>query len=186
MPERAARRGSSVKPPVMSEADQADLFEVAYKEGIRAIESQASELENLRSKVVAFAGFVGAAAAFLVGSGLANTEAHAKLRDGWFYGIAVTASVLALAWLTFTLLTLKFVQNWKQKISSKDLIAQTLRREVPPATKAKFFEELAEAYDTTRANNERELESVRDYFLWAVGLGVFQLLLWIALVWAKG
>src|SRR5690349_1031373 len=74
-----------------------DLYKVAYEESRRTLDDQADELNRIRDRAVQFEVFIGAATAFLVGTGL-----QAPHRDTTFRilaGVATAASVMMILFL---------------------------------------------------------------------------------------
>ena len=175
-----ASGGSSPKPDIEKHAD---LYEVAYQEAQRALDDQAGEVKSVRDRAVQFTAFVGAATAFLVGTGLES--AH---RDAVFYVLASLASALSAA-LILLLIAVLGPSNrnlWHYRVSATSLITGWIETEVPLPSNGHFFRRLAEQYDDWRVKNERLLRGIRQSYRWLIIVGSTQVTVWAALVWAKG
>jgi hypothetical protein len=159
------------------------LYRIAYEEGQRALDDQRDELKSIRDRAVSFTAFVGAATAFLVGTGLKTGN-----RDIVFYVLAGVASALSTV---FILLLLALLRPWKKKpwhyrLEPTKLITGWIDTEIPIPIEARFIRELAETYDGMQAQNEDLLGSLRNWFRWLILVGAAQVTVWAALVWAKG
>jgi hypothetical protein len=163
-------------------AQHADLYKVAYQEAQRALDDQQGELRSMRDRSVQFTAFIGAATAFLVGTGL-----HPAHRDVPFYILAGTASALtvALILLLLLLLTPSKRRYWYYRLSAKKLIKDSIETEVPPPTEAHFIRALALRYDGMRVENEKLLGALRRYYRWLIVVGIVQITVWATLVWVK-
>jgi|SRR5580698_1605493 hypothetical protein len=180
-PRSEPARSSSAKSRVV--ADQADLYEIAYAESQRTLDDQQDELKGMRDRAVSFTAFVGAATAFLVGTGL-----QVKHRDAGFYTIAIIASVLSslsIA-LLIALLNPSTRKKWDYRLSAKSLISGWIETEVPVPSVAHFLRALATKYDDMRATNEILLSSLRTWYRWLIISGSAQVTVWAILVWWKG
>jgi hypothetical protein len=142
-----------------------DLYQVNYEEGHRALDDQQDELNGIRDRAVQFTVFVGAATAFLVGSGLQSPH-----RDAFFYAIAwvaSAASALSVS-LLFLVLNPSRRNKWAYRLSTK-----VLNRELEadaPTSKAYYFKKMAGMYDEMRESNEillRSMVSIRKSRDWA-------------------
>lgn len=163
-------------------AKHTDMYRIAYQEGQRALDDQQDELKGMRDRAVQFTAFVGAATAFLVGSGL-----HPAHRDAAFYALAGVASALSAVLILLLLALLRPMAGrlWHYRLSAKSLIAGWIETEVPPPTEAHFLRALAEKYDDMRAENEKLLSLLRTWYRWLVVVGAAQVTVWAALVWVK-
>jgi hypothetical protein len=177
------QHGGSLPSAKRDIAQHVDLYKVAYQEAQRALDDQQGELRSMRDRSVQFTAFIGAATAFLVGTGL-----HPAYRDVLFYILASVASALsvALILLLLALLTPSNRRLWYYRLSAKSLIAGYIETEVPPPTEAHFLRALAERYDGMRVENEKLLSAVRAYYRWLIVVGIAQITVWAALVWVKG
>jgi hypothetical protein len=162
-----------------------DLYQVAYEEGRRTLDDQTDELNRMRDRAVNFAVFVGAATAFLVGTGL-----QAPRRDSTFYAIAILASALSALMIFLLFMVLNPAKRkkelWNYRLSPKLLIQGWIETEVPVPSKAQFNKELARVYDDMVMKNETVLGTLRTAYRWLIVVGSAQLMVWAALVWIKG
>jgi len=161
----------------------ADLYRVAYEESQRTLDDQQDELKGMRDRAVQFTAFVGAATAFLVGTGL-----HATHRYATFYVLAGIASVFSVVsiGLLIALLNPWKKKPWEYRLSAKILIDSWIESEVPGPSEAKFLRALAERYDKMRCANEDLLRSLRTWYRWLIIVGSAQVTIWAVLVWLKG
>ena len=166
-----------------ADRDAAELYSVAYAESQRTLDDQQDELKGMRDRAVAFTTFVGAATAFLVGTGLTVTH-----RDITFYTLAAVASALSAGWilLLIALLNPRKKKKWNYRLSAKSLITGWIETEVPGPSKAQFLRALALTYDEMRTANEDLLGPLRTAYRWLIIVGSAQVTLWAALVWLKG
>jgi hypothetical protein len=159
--------------------DQTDLYRVAYTESQRTLDDQRAELQGMRTRSVQFTAFVGAATAFLVGTGL-----HATDRNALFYTLAAIAS--AISALSIVLLVLLLHpsnrKKWEYRMSAKSLINGWIETDVPPSEHL-FLRELALKYDEMHTANESLLQSLRTRYRWLIIAGSAQVVIWAALVW---
>lgn len=162
-----------------------DLYQVAYEEGRRTLDDQTDELNRMRDRAVNFAVFVGAATAFLVGTGL-----QAPHRDSTFYAIAILASALSALMILLLFIVLNPAKRrkeyWNYRLSPGSLIQGWIETEVPVPSKAQFNRALANVYDDMIKRNETVLSALRAAYRWLVVTGSVQLMVWAALVWIKG
>jgi hypothetical protein len=182
LPGGSAHRSSGGSGQPNRSSSQTDLYQMAYEASQRALDDQQDELGRLRDRGVNFAAFIGAATAFLVGTGL-----NASHRDWVFYLIAICASVCSLAflWALIVLLNPSTRKLWRARISARVLIDEWIDVDLPP-TQAQFTKELALSYDKARENNEKLLQAVRTWYRVLILVGSAQVLLWVALVWVRG
>lgn len=136
----------------------------------------------MRDRAVQFTAFVGAATAFLVGTGLSGTH-----RGVTFYVLASVASALSalLILLLLALLTPQTRRLWTYSLSTKKLISGWIETEVPLPTEADFFKKLAIMYDDMREENSGLLRALRTWYRWLVVVGAAQVAVWAALVWVR-
>lgn len=166
-----------------ADRDAAELYSVAYAESQRTLDDQQDELKGMRDRAVAFTTFVGAATAFLVGTGLSVTH-----RDITFYTLAAVASAFSAVWilLLIALLNPRKKKKWNYRLSAESLITGWIETEVPGPSKAQFLRALALTYDEMRTANEDLLGPLRTTYRWLIIVGSAQVTLWAALVWLKG
>jgi hypothetical protein len=159
------------------------MYRIAYQEGQRTLDDQQSELSSLRDRAVQFTVFVGAATAFLVGTGLS-----APSRDATFYGLAISGSVLSALAIALLFMLLKPSKKapWNYRLSSNKLITGWIESDVPPPNEAYFLRSLAQTYDQMREANEVLLKSLRWRYQALLAAGAAQVTVWAALVWVKG
>ncbi len=178
-----AKRAGGVPPDKRSISEHTDLYQIAYEEGQRALDDQAGEIRGVRDRAVQFTVFVGAATAFLVGTGLQS--AH---RDAVFYTLASIASLLSAAMIALLIVVLGPSRSnlWHYRVSARSLINTWIETKVPPPSNGHFFRRLAEQYDDWRVKNEKLLSGLRKWYRWLIIVGSAQVTVWAALVWAKG
>jgi hypothetical protein len=180
---RAPARSENLRELSSAEIDEhAELYQVAYEESQRTLDDQQDELNHMRDRSVSYVSFVGAATAFLVGTGLTHSD-----RDWLFYLLAGVASVLTLAMIVFAWLLLNpsNVKPWSYRLSARVLIADWIEKDVPAPTKAELVRELAVTYDEMQTDNEVFLSNLRTLYRNLITSGVAQLVFWGALVWVK-
>jgi len=160
----------------------ADMYRIAYQESQRTLDDEQDELNRMRDRAVAYTAFVGAASAFLVGTGL---QAHGK--DVLFYTLASIASALtaSLIILLVALLTPSKAKLWHYRLSATSLIKGWIEADVPVPNEAAFIRALAIKYDDMHRENEILLKSLRQKYQWLIVCGTAQLTIWAALVWIK-
>jgi hypothetical protein len=169
--------------PSKRDVDQhVELYQIVYDESQRALDEQKDELGNIRDRAVQFVIFIGAATAFLVGTGL-----QAPHRDHSFYVLAILASVISLVMigLLFMVLNPSKKNEWTYRMSSDVLISE-IEREVPRPTKAQFIRSLAQLNDDSQRQNEKLLAPLRSMYRYLIAVGSLQVIVWAALVWWKG
>jgi hypothetical protein len=139
-PGRSEPHGSQAKNREASNNGLADLYRVAYVESQRTLDDQQDELKGMRDRAVSFTAFVGAATAFLVGTGL-----HATNRDVLFYILASLASALSALSivLLIALLNPSSKRKWNYRMSAASLIDGWIENEVPGPSEAQFLRALA-------------------------------------------
>jgi hypothetical protein len=176
------KRGNGLQPTKRDIDQHADLYRVAYQEGQRALNDQQDELKGMRDRAVSFTAFIGAATAFLVGTGL-----HANHRDALFYSLAGVASVLSAIFIILlsALLSPGHKRQWHYRMEPKKLITGWIETEVPLPSEAHFFRALAGTYDEMRQINEELLSSLRRLYRWLIVVGAAQITVWAALLWVK-
>ena len=157
-----------------------DHYLITYEESVRTLDDQADEVNRIRDRSVQFIVFVGAATAFLVGSGL-----QAAHRDSIFYaiaGVASAASVLMIV-LLFLVLNPPNKRLWNYRVSAKKMIA-IFEADVAPS-KSEFVRYLSLLNDDSREGNEKLLKPLRAYYRSLIIVGSVQVTIWAALVWAR-
>lgn len=179
-----AKRDSTPRPARHTHGtSDADMYRVAYEESQRTLDDQQDELKGMRDRAVQFTAFVGAATAFLVGTGL-----HTTTKDALFYTLAGIASGLsaALIVLLFILLMPSRKRLWHYRLSAGSLINGWIEAEVPPPNEAALVRAIAIKNDEMHRDNERLLGYLRKIYLYLIAIGAAQLTVWAALVWIKG
>src|SRR4051794_11682018 len=78
------------------------MYKIAFDESVRALKDQVDELSGIRTRLVSFLAFIGAATAFLVGSSLTRAT-----RDGAFYGLASLGTILLIATIAIVIALLR-------------------------------------------------------------------------------
>lgn len=184
-PSRDVREASSVAGGQLKRnavAGREDMYKLAYAESQRTLDDQTKELDSMRDRAVQFAAFVGAATAFLVGTGL--LAAH---KDIPFYILAGAASTVSAIWilLLFLLLNPSRRKLWGYRMSSTVLIEKWIESDVPEPTEANFLRQLTRAYERKRESNEAVLSSLRRLYRWFIVAGSAQVTIWAAVVWLK-
>jgi hypothetical protein len=162
--------------------DRGAMYRIAYEESQRALDDELDELKGMRDRAVNFMAFIGAATAFLVGTGLSSSN-----KDTAFYTIAGIASGLfaVVIVLLFFLLGPSRRRPWYNKISAGAIITEWIETDFPP-NEAQLMRALAEKNDDSRIQNEKVLGSLRSRYQLIIAGGAFQLVLWAILVWVKG
>ena len=175
-----ARRDRGSAPATRIVDSRGAMYRDVYEESQRSLDDQQDELKGMRDRAVQFTIFVGAATAFLVGTGL--TAAH---RDWVFYLIASVASLFSVVSVGLLLALLKPSKKhqWNYRLSSKSLIADWIESDVPVPTEPQFLRALAMLYDDMQDENEILLKPLRQIYQVLMVVGVLQLILWAALVW---
>lgn len=176
----AGRRDASGRRPEQVSAESADLYRIAYEQSVRALDDQLDELSGVRGRASAYMAFVGSATAFLVGTGLKATH-----RDGWFYLLALAASVASLFALYELGQLLRPVKEWSLRMSATIIIEKWIESEVPGPTVVDLVRALALRQDEARVTNDLVLGKVRKRYLKVVVSGGLGIVLWSALVWAR-
>jgi hypothetical protein len=158
------------------------MYKVVYEESQRSLDDQQDELKGMRDRAVQFSIFVGAATAFLVGTGL--TAAH---RDWVFYLIASVASLFSVVSIGLLLALLKPSKRhqWNYRLSSKTLISDWIESDVPEPTESQFMRALAKLYDDMQDENEKLLKPLRQMYQVLMAVGSLQLVFWAALIWIR-
>jgi hypothetical protein len=134
----------------------------------------------MRDRAVQFMVVIGAATAFLVGTGL-----EASRRDAVFYLLASTASALSIVAIVFLMILLTPSQKrlWHYRLSALRMIKGIESR--PPPNQASLIRALAIKNGEMHKENEILLRSLRKSYRWLVAVGIIQLTVWAALVWTR-
>lgn len=179
----ARSRRTDGQPSKRDTNDHDDLYQVVYEESQRTLDSQKDELNTIRDRTVQFAIFIGAATAFLVGSGLQSPH-----RDPAFYLMAGLASAVSLAsiGLLFWILNPNTKKLWITGVAADKLITDWIEKEVPRPSKAQFVKDLAIMNADTQHENEGLLAALRTRYRYLIAVGALQVIVWAALVWWKG
>lgn len=181
---QAGKRDSSLRQARHHDgATRAAQYRIAYQEGQRALDDQQDELNGMRGRGVQFTAFVGAATAFLVGTGLQHPS-----RDATFYTLASLASLLSagLIALILALLMPSRKNPWNYRMRPKILVEGWIEREVPFTDEAAMLREVALEYDEMYRKNEFLIKATRRAYKWLIVIGSAQVVLWASLVWVKG
>ena len=161
--------------------DSADLYELAYTQGLRALDDQLDELSGARSRASQFMALTITATAFLVGSGL-NSSTN---RDWIFYTLAIAGTVASVAALV-AMITLMQPRNFHFRMKPKTLVERWIERDVPaPPSKADLLRGLSLRIQDMIDSNETLLGTIRSRYWAVVVIGSASLLLWVTLVWAR-
>lgn len=169
------------------------MYRLAYEESQRALEDQMAQLDGMRLRTTQILAFIGTATAFLVGTGVGNGD-KSVVRDTWFYVLSGLGTLTFLATLCLAgtvLLGLHLVNkkprihNWNSRLSAGALV-RWIEADVPPPDEAAFLRAVAKDNDRSADENDVQLATVRKAYVWFVMLASTQLLVWAALVWARG
>jgi len=160
-----------------------ELYQIVYEESHRTLDNQKDELNSIRDRTVQYAIFIGAATAFLVGSGLA-----APHRDVSFYALAIIASLFSLMviGLLFSILNPSTKHLWVEGVSADYLIENWVKKADPRPRKAEFVRDLAIMNADSQQNNQKLLAPLRTRYRYLIAAGALQVIVWAALVWWKG
>jgi hypothetical protein len=177
-----AQPGKAAGTPKRQMPADPDMYRIAYQESQRTLDDEQDELNRMRDRAVQFAAFVGAATAFLVGTGLQATH-----RDAAFYTLASLASALSALFIICLFIILKpsHKRLWHYRLSATSLIDGWIEAEVPPPNEASFIRAMAMKYDEMHRNNAILLKSLRRTYQWLILSGTAQVTVWAALVWVK-
>ena len=161
---------------------RAEQYRIAYQEGQRTLDDEQDELKGMRDRAVQFTAFVGAATAFLVGTGLQHFN-----NDPLFYTLESSASLLSvmLILLILALLMPPKKKLWHYRMSPAILVEKWIECDVPPPDEASLLREMALLYDSMHRSNEILLTSVRRLYQSLIAIGAAQVTLWAVLVWIK-
>ena len=173
-------------------ASNAPMYRVAYTESIDALKDQVDELNGIRTRLVAYLGFVGSATAFLAGSILGSTRFTGVVnnrvatvidRSVGFYAIAGLATALLLAAIVLTVVILaprgtKMFRN----ASAYEIIAGHIEVDIP-TNEGLLLRNLALLNDKDFKSNRKVLAKIRRKYVVTVALGAVQLALLVCLVW---
>jgi len=157
------------------------MYRVAYEEGQRALDDQVDELNGARTRAVSYLAFVGTATAFLAGTSLRSVD-----RNWVFFLVAGSATALLVFMLLAALRVLVPKESWQYRISGKTLIEGWIEADVPEVNEAHLLRELTMRYDRMRANNSEIIRKLRQAYIFEIGAGTFQLILWLVLAWIFG
>jgi hypothetical protein len=182
-------------PAHRTRTDALELYKLAREEELRRLESQRDELDSMRQRTAQYLAFVGAATAFLAGSGL-----KAPARDGVFYGLAALASILSL-WMIFAcvrvFLALEFPaskdgwRNFRPKpiswafVLKPGALLAVIESDLPRPDEIDLVKYVASLYGEMSSDNAPGLAKVRRMYVSALVSGAVQVIGWTALVWVK-
>lgn len=193
------RRSEIYKRQGAVEESEQPMYEIAYDEAKRSVDSQLSELDGMRQRVVQFLAFIGSATAFLVGTSIGPRSAGS--RDDVFYTLticATAASVILMILVVVILRGLALVPTGRQEFPKRLPGTITWRFRIRPTSlvrwldasikpnSTQFTQFLVEKYEEMRIWNDGWLRIVRRYYAAYIGMGVIQLALWGSLAWHNG
>jgi hypothetical protein len=160
-----------------------DLYRIAYQEGQRTLDDEQDELNRIRDRAVQFTAFVGAATAFLVGTGLSSTS-----KDAVYYGLASAASALSAILIIFLFGLLAPIgrHSWAYRISTDYMVNRWIEADIPQLDEAGLLRAMTFEYGKMHRHNEAMLRSIRRLYRWLIATGAAQVTVWAALVWIKG
>lgn len=161
---------------------RAEQYRIAYQEGQRTLDDEQDELKGMRDRAVQFTAFVGAATAFLVGTGLQHVN-----NTPLFYALASSASLLSVIVivLILALLVPSKKKLWHYRTSAKILVEEWIECDVPPPDEASLLRAMALLYDNMHRSNEILLTSTRRFYRSLIAVGAAQVTMWAVLVWIK-
>ncbi|HEV7720967.1 MAG TPA: hypothetical protein VGO60_06770, partial [Iamia sp.] len=110
--------------------DQAAIYELAYREGIRVLDEQAVTREQLRVRITAVLTTATAGTAFLVG---VVADAASRDQDWLYWAGVIVGSVLYVVLLACAVLLMRPRQPWRLNSSPEGIISGYAEGE-PPAT----------------------------------------------------
>ena len=204
--------GRTPRPRVPKTSSSRELaYKLAYDEGKRTVDDQLSELDSMRQRSVQFLAFVGAATAFLVGTGVNRNDAT---RGYLFYALVAAATIASIATViavAFILLSLWWAKrDPDEDVASKDQpSSQVTRRkglrqmrfqlrlspqqlvewgepEVPDRSDADLYRNLARYYEQMKDWNAVRLDALRHSYIAFILLGFCQVILWVSVAWNNG
>jgi hypothetical protein len=188
---------------VTGNPDAVELYKVIYDEARRLLDDQLAELSTIRTRTVQYLAFIGTATAFLVGTSLSTGE-----ESNVFWGLAASASLLLVAALLRGIQVLsgmfwlrpadddgKKRRRFRQPEMSfhfgiSKLVQQVDKPiDVKPANfhaRAQLFKGLALQAEKYFFENESIVKRVKNAYLWCIGLGFLQLIIWGVVAWRYG
>lgn len=161
------------------------MYKVAFDESVRALEDQADELSSIRQRLVGYLAFILSATAFLVGSSINPQVSAQAVRDGWFYGLAITGTSLMVITVLLAIgLFWPRLSKLSTTASAKKIIDLNIDRKLSPVQNvAELYRDLALYNDDAVDQNDPVMTRARRFYFGAVVLGGLQLSAWVALVW---
>jgi hypothetical protein len=162
---------------------KAEMYKVAFEESVRALKDQVEELSAIRQRLVQYLAFVGAATAFLVGSGL-----HAVTRDGMFRALVSGGTALMLITIVCMIVLLwPTFSKFGATSSAQKIIYEMIEPKISPVrSEGELYHDLAIYNDQAADENETILKKARALYVAAIISGALQLTVWIVLVWLRG
>ena len=172
--------------------DLLGMYKLAYEEGKRTVDDQIAELDSIRGKSVQYLAFLGAATAFLVGTGLS----YADRSKGVFVTAAVATMLSGLALsLCLSILTASRPpwptpkrdswERWAFRMSPGNLLGW-IESDVGRPTEVQFYRALAQKLEIMATENDPIMEKIRRRYYWFLASGVGQLIAWTTLAWLYG
>jgi hypothetical protein len=165
----------------IANVDYVSQYRIAYEQVQRAVDDQTDELNGIRDRAVAYAAFIGAATAFLVGStvkGIAHDATYLALASSGT--LVFVVSIIAL-WRVIR----PTKKAWQIRLSGAVLVDDWIdSRDVPKPTDAQLIRALALRYDQMREANEVVLGGLRRSYVTYIVASMIQLAMWIVLAWA--
>ena len=157
--------------------DQAAIYELAFKEGVRALEDQARTLEQLR---VRMAGLLASAVAPTVVFFEPVANARDSERDWLFWLLAGLGTLLLIAVFDRVRRGLRPRFEWRLSLSPR-IIVEGYADDDPPASLAETYKELALRLDDNLKHNEGNLTCIQGWLQHALWLVPVELLVWVGL-----
>lgn len=168
------------------DAPDAEVYELAREEELRRLDGQRAEVDAMRQRTAQYLAFVGAATAFLAGTGIKTPD-----RDAAFWWLAGSASMLSLAAIflavsVFLALALPALRpaDW-QFVLRPGAVLQMIEADVRAPDAAQLNRHLITLYGSMSVHNEAALAKLRHLYVGFLTVGALQLLVWTALVWAR-
>lgn len=158
--------------------EQAAIYELAYREGIRVLEEQVRTLDQLRVRMVAILGTATTVTAFLAGI---VAKAQGKDRDVVFHiGVVVGVLLFAgVAWKCFDSLRPK--REWRFNLSPKTIVDGWADHE-QPATLAETHRGLALVLQENIDHNQTNIDWMHKKLLYhALVLLILDIAWWACL-----
>ena len=158
--------------------DRADIYALAYDEGIRVLEGQARTLEQTRLRIAAVLTIATTSSAF---AGGIVAKAAADDQDAVYWiGVALAVGLhLAIVWWTVRALQPRY--TWHFNLSPKMIVEGYADHETP-ASLAETHRHLALILDENIDHNQAHLDRMHRRLGWVLGCLVAELACWAWLV----